>query len=254
MDTPPKPPMTDTSASFHHFSPTRSSSLPATMASTTDQQRRDRIVTHMNSAHKRQLSHYLRYFAGLSSSAASSPTLTDVSLHSLFIRAHDNSDHIVPFSPPLSTWDDIRPRVVAMDALARHRLGGISEVQITAYARPRGFDWVVFGGVLWYFFNAATLPLVVPGSRVWDILTVVFPGGPLWFRWIVRAIFVPVVALHLTEAVLFDRKRMQRHGVQRWSGLWWKWELSCFIEGLAAWHRIDGIIAQKKTELEAKKH
>lgn len=224
------------------------------MASTADKERRERIVTHLNRDHQRQLSHYLRHYAGLSSCAAASPTLRDVSLEHMLIRARDGSDHTVIFNPPLASWDEARARVIAMDVVARERLGGISDVEITSYVPPQGADCLSFGGLLFYFCSAASLPLITPGSALWNVLAVVFPGGPVWFRWIVRTIFVPVVLLHLFEAIMFDLRRMQRHGVQRFSGTWWLWELSCFIEGLTAWWRIDGIIARKKSQMEAKKH
>lgn len=217
-----------------------------------DQARRENIITHMNRTHQRELSHYLRHYNKLSASAARSPTMANVSWERMLLRTRDGVDHTVPFTPPLTAWDEIRPRVVAMDVAARKSLG-ISDIQVTAYEPPRGFDHVVFGGVLLYFCCVASLPWVVPGTKLWQTLEVVYPGGPVWFRWLVRTIFWPVVLLHFSEAILFERMRMHRHGVERWSAVWWLWEVDCFIEGIMAWWRVDSIVARKKAEREAKK-
>ncbi|PNY24324.1 Uncharacterized protein TCAP_05736 [Tolypocladium capitatum] len=220
-------------------------------ATATDEARRNRIVAHMNQSHTRELTHYLRHFAGASRRAASSPSLCDVTLQGMRIRAGGN-DYAVPFTPPLDAWDDAKGRIIEMDATARRGLG-ISDVYITEYVPPQGTDIVVFGAVVAYFTSVASLPWVVPGSSFWRILTAVFPGGPEWFRWIVAIIFLPVLAIHLTEAFFFDRK-LQRHGVDRWSGLWWRWVATCFVEGVCSFRRMNNIIAQKKAQKEDKKH
>ncbi|KND94039.1 hypothetical protein TOPH_00923 [Tolypocladium ophioglossoides CBS 100239] len=218
-----------------------------TSTAAADEERRDRIVSHMNRSHTRELAHYLRHFAGASRRAASSPSLRDVTLQGMRIRAGGN-DYAVPFTPPLDTWNDVRGRIIEMDATARRGLG-ISDVYITEYVPPRGFEIVVFGAVIFYFSSVASLPWVVPGSGLWQTLTAVYPGGPEWFRWGVRIVFLPVVAIHSTEAFLFDRK-LQRHGVDRWTSLWWLWVSSCFVDGICSFRRMNSIIAQKKAQKE----
>lgn len=75
-------------------------------------------------------------------------------------------------------------------------------------------------------------PYIVPGSKLWALLEDYVPGGASRVLWIARNI-VPWLALaHALESVLFDQLRMRKYGVPRWSLLWWKWELSCFIEGV----------------------
>ncbi|KAL7799750.1 hypothetical protein V8C37DRAFT_365333 [Trichoderma ceciliae] len=212
-----------------------------------------RIITHMNTQHSRELSHYLRHYLRLSPrAAAASPAITDMDLASMTIKTNHGT-YNVPFSPPLSSWAEARPRVIAMDVDARKALG-ISDIYITEYAMPRGFDYVPLVGVVFYFICATGLPWIVPGSAPWEVLKVVFPGGPEWFRWTVRMIFWPVVGIHLVEAVLFDRWRLQKHGVVRWSCVWWMWESAIFFEGLTSWKRLDGVVTEKKAEKEAKKH
>jgi hypothetical protein len=212
-----------------------------------------RIITHMNSQHTRELSHYLRHYVGVSPrAAAASPKIHDLDFNSMTIKTSNNT-YVVPFHPALSSWADARPRIIAMDETAREALG-LSNIYITEYVMQRGFDYIPFVGVVFYFVCAAGLPWVVPGSAPWEVLKVVFPGGPEWFRWVVNAIFWPVMGIHLVESWLLDRWRLQKHGVARWSLLWWKWETANFFEGLTVWKRLDGLVAEKKAEKEAKKN
>lgn len=221
--------------------------------SVADKDRRDRIITHMNRDHARELSHFLRHYADVPEDLArSSPSVEDVTLRGMLIRA-GGFDYAVSFSPPLAEWSEIRPRFVEMDAVARSAMG-ISDIYIASYAPPEGFDCVVFAAVAFYFCCVASLPWVVPDTRLWGILSTVFPGGPDWFRWIVETIFFPVLGIHVAEVLILDRTRMQRHGVPRWSNVWWLWMSSCFFEGLPAFRRIDRIVAQKREQKDAKKH
>ena len=211
-------------------------------------------MTHMNRDHARELSHLLRFHAHLGERAASSPSLRDISFARMVIRTpRAAGDHSVAFAPALASWDDIRPRLVVMDQAAREGLG-LSDVYVTEYRVPRGLDGLVMGAVLFYYLCWFTLPLARPGTSVWKVLEAVFPGGPGFYRWLVRTIFVPVVGIHVVEAVLFDRYRMRRHGVERWSRLWWIWELDCLVEGYPCWARIDSVIENKRKQKETKSH
>lgn len=218
-----------------------------------EQEMKGRIITHMNTQHSRELSHYLRHYVGLSARAAiASPAIQDMSLTSMTIKT-TRGTYNVPFSPPLSSWADARPRVVAMDATAREALG-ISDIYITEYAAPDPFDYVTLTGILFFYFCYFTLPWVVPGSASWELLERVFPGGPSWFRWIVNGIIIPVVGIHVIEMFFFDKWRLQKHGVVRFSFVWWAWILAIYFEGMPSWYRMDRVIAKKRAEKEDKKH
>ncbi|KAH6608036.1 integral membrane [Trichoderma cornu-damae] len=218
-----------------------------------EQEMKKRIITHMNTQHTRELSHYLRHYVGLSPrAAASSPAIQDMNLSSMTIKT-SNGTYNVPLSPPLESWAEARPRVIAMDETAREALG-ISDIYITEYSMPQGFDYVPLVGVVFYFVCATGLPWIVPGSVPWEVLKAVFPGGPEWFRWTVKTIFWPVVGIHLVEALLLDRRRLQKHGVARWSWVWWAWTSAIFFEGLTTWRRLDRVVSEKRAEKEAKKH
>lgn len=211
------------------------------------QARQKRIINHVNKDHKEALSHYLQHFAKVPAAAAFPPTsppeLLEVDLDQMLVRAGDGQQHIIPFTPPLSAWDEMRSRFVEMDATARDAL---YDVVVTEYAPPRGAGAAVLGAILFYFSCYVGLPWIVPGSAPGQLVEAVFPGGIASFRWIVKAIFWPVILIHSTEAILFDRTRAAKHGIPRWSKLWWLWEVNCWFEGFTCWKRIDAIVEEKR--------
>ncbi|KAM3509579.1 hypothetical protein MY11210_006269 [Beauveria gryllotalpidicola] len=214
--------------------------------------RKDRIMSHMNRDHTREMSTYLRYYNSLSAQQAARPSMRDVSLDAMRIRA-GGLDHTVPFTPPLAGWNEMRPRLVEMDAVARRALG-LSDIAVATYVAPRPGHWVILLAVAFYFASAASLPWLVPGSAAWGLLDRGFPGGAAGFRWLVKVLFVPVLGIHVAECYFLDRLRLSRHGVERYTGLWFLWEASCFLEGLMVWRRFDELVAEKQKEKDAKKH
>ncbi|WYZ36720.1 hypothetical protein EsH8_II_000226 [Colletotrichum jinshuiense] len=216
---------------------------------------RDRILSHMNQDHKRELSYYLRHYAGLSRKAATAPWLKDVTFNGMTIAAGGlgGKEFFVEFDPALSSWGDVRPAVVEMAHVSRRALG-YSDITVSHFAPPQGFDVVVFGSVTFYFVCWLTLGFVLPGTPIWSFLQTVFPGGPTFYHWLVKAIFLPVLGIHLTECYWFHRTRLQRHGIELGSGLWWTWIGSLFFEGLCGFRRFDAIVAAKRKENESKSH
>ncbi|OAA79248.1 hypothetical protein LEL_02734 [Akanthomyces lecanii RCEF 1005] len=217
-----------------------------------DEARKDRIISHMNRDHTREMSNFLRHYNSLSKRQAARPSMRDVSLDTMHIRA-GGFNHAVPFVPPLRGWDDIRPRLAEMDAVARRDLG-VSDITVATYVAPRPADWIVFCAVTFYFVSAASLPWLVHGTTAWSLLNGGFPGGAPMFRWLVKVLFVPVLGIHVTECYLLDRLRLSRHGVERFTGIWLLWEVSCFLEGLMTWRRFDELVAEKQKQKDAKKH
>ncbi|KAL3959933.1 hypothetical protein ACCO45_005050 [Purpureocillium lilacinum] len=233
---------------------TSPSAAAAAAVAAADEERRSRIIAHMNRSHTRELGHYIRHWAGASpreASAAAAPSIRDLTLQGMRIRTASGRDYAVPFDPPLDSWADAKARIIDMDTVARRALG-ISDIYVTEYLAPRGFDAIIFGAVVFYFGSFLALPWLLPGTAAWNFLDAYFPGGADMFRWLSRVLLLPVVGIHLTESAIFDRK-LRRHGVDRGSGLWWAWVSSCFFEGVCAFRRLNGLVARKQAQKEGKR-
>ncbi|KAI9158344.1 hypothetical protein HJFPF1_06338 [Paramyrothecium foliicola] len=220
--------------------------------STAAEDRKQRIVAHMNRGHSRELSHYLRHYAGASPSAASKATLTDMSLTSLAIRAR-GGDYSIPLSPPMDSLEDARERLVAMDVEARTALG-ISDVVVDEWVPPTGLAATTLAFLIFYFGCYFTLPWTGPGTTAWKVIDPIFPGGAATFRWIAKTIFWPVILIHLVEAIIFARTRMNKYSVPRWSRVWWLWVVNCAFVGFPTFLGIDELAARKKAEKAGKSH
>ncbi|TQV97039.1 hypothetical protein IF1G_04279 [Cordyceps javanica] len=126
-------------------------------------------------------------------------------------------------------------------------------VQITEYVWPRATgEWLAAGGTLALYAAGVASRWAVPGSGLWALLERYFPGGPEAFLWVARNVVFWLAAAHAAEVLLFDRLRLRRHGVPRWSAVWWKWSLSVFVEGIGAWGRVGRVIAEKQALLKTK--
>jgi hypothetical protein len=216
----------------------------------------------MNKDHRTDLSHILQHYLGLDASAAADAEMLDISPTELTVRAGpDGAVHVVPLEPPLA-WGDRRVRLVDMTLAARAALGIEVEsahppepaagIVVRSYAPPATtLDISVMAAVLLYgaCFALVRTGMVHPGSLVGRIVeTVRFPGGIPSFKWLVNAIALPVLAIHLAEAWYLDRTRLQKFGVKRGSALWWMWMTSCFIEGRGAFGRFGALVREAKAK------
>ena len=77
-----------------------------------------------------------------------------------------------------------------------------------------------------------------------------FAGFVLQVRWIVLPI---MLAIHVTETIIMAKK-VKRHGLSSADAIWWLWVGSSFVEGVTSFWRLDGLIAEKQREKDAKKH
>ncbi|CCT68049.1 uncharacterized protein FFUJ_06805 [Fusarium fujikuroi IMI 58289] len=121
-----------------------------------------------------------------------------------------------------------------------------SPVKITEYARPRGITALVFGGAVFSYLCLAGVTLISENNAIWQTIDSISPGSAETFRWIVKTGVPPLIVIHSIEAVAFDRTRLMPHGVPRWGLLWWKWVLSCWIEGIGCWQRFASVVNAKK--------
>lgn len=206
---------------------------------------RDRVITHMNKDHAPELSRYLRHYASLPSRAASGPVLTGLTLENMTIRTADGKSHVVRLDPPMRSYADSRRRAVEMDAAAREGLG-LGDVEVDEYAPPRGLDLFIGAFAVSYLGCYLALPWQVPGSALRSFWDAVVPGGAAMQEWAVRKIFLPLLGIHLAEIVLLDRTRLAKYGVERGSGVWWKWAASCLLEGFPSFGRFDRMVREKR--------
>ncbi|EFQ99304.1 hypothetical protein MGYG_02316 [Nannizzia gypsea CBS 118893] len=152
-----------------------------------------------------------------------------------------------PASHSFSYLRHITDTVKSMES-NRRKKSNASAVIITEYAMPSPLDWFQIGFILALYVAWIASAWVTPGDATWNLLARYFPGGAEWGLWVVRTGVSLVALAHAFEVVLFDQLRMRRHGVRRWSALWWTWEISCFMEGIRVWNRIDRVIASKKKD------
>jgi hypothetical protein len=215
---------------------------------------KERIIKHLNADHQRSLSYYLQHYNSLSSWEASKPVLTDITFDVLTFRLSSGNTSTIPLYPPLTSWSDARVRTVEMDRISREALD-ISSIRITEYEPPKSvFHITMFALCLFTFVIFTTRQWIVDGTWFYDTALPWFPGGPKWFLGISKAIALPVLGIHLVEAYMLDRTRLRKYGVERGSGLWWKWIFSSFIEGFPSFHRIDATVKRKEREVEKAKH
>ncbi|KAG6360391.1 hypothetical protein INS49_011449 [Diaporthe citri] len=231
-----------------------------------------RTIAHMNKDHTDDMSAILQHYSHLSVSQADGAEMLDIDLTAMTIRSASGT-HTVPVTPPMDTWDDRRVRLVAMTADARKALGlddddghdvapaatPAAEDTSTSsgpgaqpaaprHVPPQGTDWISFAGVSFYFLCAGLVysKLVTPESPAWRALEAVrFPQGPVGFIWLVEALFMPVLAIHVAEAWWMDRSRLAPAGVARGSRVWLLWVCNAFLEGVPAYRRWDRVVKAK---------
>ncbi|KAB5586216.1 hypothetical protein GE09DRAFT_57479 [Coniochaeta sp. 2T2.1] len=211
---------------------------------------KERTLSHMNKDHQHDLSAIMQHQLGV---ACSSPVLTDISLSTLTITTtaaaanpSQPQPHIIPISPPMSSWSDRRARLVDLTLDARRALNLDAKGQplvVKTFLPPSGFGAVVFAGVVFYFsaFAAVKVGLVEPGTQAWRALELVrFPGGAEGFKKVVGRIFWSVVAIHVGECWWLWRSRLSRYKVE--GAVWWAWMGRCFLEGFTSFGSFDEVV------------
>ncbi|KAI0142572.1 hypothetical protein F4776DRAFT_512951 [Hypoxylon sp. NC0597] len=216
---------------------------------------KSRIIGHMNADHARELEEYLRAFNGLSASAARGAQIADMTLDAMTIKTASSSSgtHTVAITPPLGSAADARVRLVDMSQRAKQKLG-LSDITVSVFTRPQGIGVWSFLGVTLFIVSAATYSLVQPGTAVWGVLDEVFPYGASGYKWLVKALVIPVLIIHVTEAWWIARTRLRVHGVEAGTRLWWLWVACTFVEGLPALARFDRLVEAERKKKEGAKH
>lgn len=215
---------------------------------------KQRIITHMNNDHWDSLIRYLEYFCHLSSVAARHAQLTDIDFDGLTLRANGGSSYRVPIKPSMTSWADVRPRVVAMDAEV---VAGLNRSNITVkrYARPKGVTAVVLLVlIISSFLMLFKRSNFQPGSFLHDIILVYVPGFARFGFRVQPLAFYSMVLIHLGECIYMVRGRLQKHTVPTFSKLWWKWALSSLVEGYGSFVRFDEIVKEEELKRKNAKH
>lgn len=185
--------------------------------------------------------------------------MVDIDLEGIALRLPGCGDgervYRVRIEPRLGAWGERRERLVGMTRAAEEALGVVAEgegVVVREYMPPRvPYDLAVFVAVLFYYFTFGLVRAggFAPGGLPALVVeTVRFPGGVGGLTWLVDAIFVPVLAIHLVETWLLERTRLQKFGVRRGSRVWCLWVGSVFIEGAMAFKRFDIVVERLKAE------
>ncbi|KAL2155484.1 hypothetical protein VTH82DRAFT_226 [Thermothelomyces myriococcoides] len=181
------------------------------------------------------------------------PLMLDIDLDRFTVRLPaTGSVHAVSFKPPLRSWAERRERLVDMTRTARSAVVAPVMVVVNEYMAPRvPYDLAIFVAVLAYYVSLALVRtgMVGAGSAAARLLEAArFPGGGAGFCWLVDALLVPVLGIHLAETWWLERSRLRRYGVRRGSRVWWLWIGSVFIEGAMAFKRFDIILERLKRE------
>jgi hypothetical protein len=179
--------------------------------------------------------------------------MTDMELNQMKLSC-GSQQAVIVFDPPMKTLREARERLVQMDKDALQILGR-SDIPITKYIPP-----YTHLGHLWNFTQCLLCYLLLPwpanfqpGSLLYDNVLYHVPGFASFvaqISWIVLAGMLPI---HMTESVVMARK-LAGHGCTFLDVVWWKWMGSCFVEGITAFWRLNGLIEEKRREKEAKKH
>ena len=217
---------------------------------------RTRIITHMNEDHQSSLTKYLEHFAKTSSFTARNPSMVDITTSAMTIQSSgffSTKSYTIPFSPPLKSLLEVRPRVVEMDQQATKALFREPET-VTRYLLPQSYQWLIPFAFLFGLFCFSRRESFEAGS--WLTSTILYP-----VPWLSRFLyehswgaFAGTVAIHVAEAAFMAQGKLKRHTVPVGGRVWWMWTISTFLEGVGALMRFDGEVQEIKKKREKAAH
>lgn len=198
----------------------------------------------MNADHQESLARYLEYYCRLPGSKAFTAHLEDISLQGMILSSKGGR-HYVSFDPPLQTWTEARERLVQMDGESLKGLDR-SDIIVKTYRSPRKFHAIVFVTVLVTLVAFSTKSNFLPGSLLYDNILHRVPRFANFCLLVFPIIDPLIVVTHTAEAATMIRTRLRRHGVALFTPLWWKWTISCWIEGVGSFQRFDKIVREEQ--------
>lgn len=214
---------------------------------------KQRIITHMNTDHQDSLIRYLEHFCHVSSFSARNAKLADITFDSLTILASNGKPHTIPIKPPMTSWSEARPRVVAMDAEAVAGLNR-SNIKVKKFRGPKGVMGVVFVAAAVTFVVFSKRSNFEPGALVYDTVMRHVPNFNKFCHTIQPLVLYPMIALHSWEAYNMDQTRLEKHSIPRFSKLWWKWIFMTFIGGIGLFKSFDSIVEEEEAKKANAKH
>lgn len=212
---------------------------------------KQRIITHMNKDHQDSLVRYLEHYSQLSSFAARHAYLSDITFDNLVISANKSS-YTVPIHPPMTSWSDARPRLVAMDAEA---VAGLkrSDITVKKYVAPNAPQLVVWVVLVLAFALFIRKENLEPGSYIYDTLWRYAPDFGRWCLKIQPFLRIFLITVHPIEAVYMGFFRSRKHSIPIFSLLWWKWTLGVLVGGFPEFSRFNQLVRdEEKAKLNAK--
>lgn len=216
---------------------------------------KQRIISHMNADHqdsvrvrrtregvstsiltdRLKLIRYLEHYAKVSRLRSPSAELKDVDLTKMTISA-GGRPYNIPFSPPLSSFKEVRERVVQMDQESIKALDR-SPVTIKEYLPPKKPVHVItFTTCLLVFLMYSRKENLLPGSGPYETIFKHIPQFAAFSAKLRPLVLYPMLVIHVTET-FFMTMKLEKHSVPLLSTVWWSWVLSNFIEGVGAFQR-----------------
>ena len=232
-------------------------SLVLVMADSKDPSAQSRIISHMNADHQDSLIRYLRYYHRQSSFSARNAKLVTIDFSALTIIAPADpfsaKHYRIPIDPPLASWADARPRLVAMDKEACSTLQ-CSPVTVKRWVRPDGVSAAVSSFILWVCVTFSRRANFLPGSFYYQYFFGFVPSFAAFCHLIQPFLFYGVLAIHVMELFILMGPRLRKHTVRMFSGVWWLWILSNYIEGGGAVIRFDRLVKEEEDKRAKQKH
>ncbi len=214
---------------------------------------KQRIITHMNTDHQDSLMRYLEHFGHVPSFFVRNAKLEDMTLDSMVVSNSNGKPYELPILPPMKSWSEARPRLVAMDAEAvagLHR----SDITVKKFRGPKGFMGVVFVAAAVTFVVFSKRSNFEVGSVIYDNVMRHVPNFNKFCHTIQPVVLYPMIALHSWEAYHMDQTRLEKHSIPRFSKLWWKWIFTTFIGGIGLFKSFDSIVEKQEAKKVNAKH
>ena len=223
---------------------------------------KQRITSHMNADHSDSLSLYLQHVKKIPAYRIRQAKIIDMDFETMIIQTNSiipllssPQSYKIPVDPPLQTWADARPNLLAMDRSARSALDR-SEASVRYYKPPDRswmYSWLIF--VLFVFACFSSRSNFLTGAFVYETFGLKHAGIFARFcYWIFPYYWTFVITVHVIEVVTMARGSIRKYNVRTGSALWWKWVFGISLEGFACIVRFKEVAKEAEERLKKQKH